>query len=241
LLADNLVETRSARCDCVIKVAQRKIQSGMGPDRDAEDGEIDDPGHNTAGLSGGVQSFGSVMPESCKRRMIIRARAVVTMDGREVTIEIRSGFPSSPGAVLEISLDGEATFAVLVRAPRWAQPLSVRGVPEAALDDRGFLVVPARAWRSGDRLEIDFALASRLVQGDFGNSGLAARRWGPIVLAYDEAGAAFVPFADAGASGGKFRVWAGPVTAGEFRKIYDPSAGEEVPWYINDHGFLLWV
>jgi hypothetical protein len=134
----------------------------------------------------------------------------------------------------------------------------VRGVPEAAMDARGFLVVPARAWRRGDRLQIDFALSSRPVRGDFGNSGLAALLWGPIVLAYDEArnhsgppaawvwladdaraslrgdgggdgaslsftapiltgesGSAerrtadFVSFADAGASGGTYRVWVG--------------------------------
>ncbi len=28
------------------------------------------------------------------------------------------------------------------------------------------------------------------------------------------------------------------VTAGEFTKIYDPSVGEETPWYINDHCFV---
>jgi hypothetical protein len=28
------------------------------------------------------------------------------------------------------------------------------------------------------------------------------------------------------------------VTAGEFRKIYDPSIGESEPWYINDHCFV---
>ena len=28
------------------------------------------------------------------------------------------------------------------------------------------------------------------------------------------------------------------VTAGEFKKIYDPSVGEAEPWYINDHCFV---
>ena len=28
------------------------------------------------------------------------------------------------------------------------------------------------------------------------------------------------------------------VTAGEFQKIYDPSAGEAEPWYVNDHCFV---
>jgi hypothetical protein len=30
----------------------------------------------------------------------------------------------------------------------------------------------------------------------------------------------------------------GEVTAGEFKKIYDPSVGENEPWYINDHCFI---
>jgi beta-fructofuranosidase len=28
------------------------------------------------------------------------------------------------------------------------------------------------------------------------------------------------------------------VTAGEFRRIYDPSEGEAERWYINDHAFV---
>jgi arabinan endo-1,5-alpha-L-arabinosidase len=28
------------------------------------------------------------------------------------------------------------------------------------------------------------------------------------------------------------------VTAGTFDKIYDPSIGEQEPWYINDHCFI---
>lgn len=179
------------------------------------------------------------------------SRADITLDGHDITIELTSGFPLSAGATLELSLDGEATFAVLIRAPRWAQPLLVRGVPEAAPSGLGFMVVPARAWRRGDRIEIDFALGSRLVQGDFGNSGRAALQWGPIVLAYEERTAVLVPFAEAGASGGRYRVWldspesfggraeAAPlVRAGELRRIYDPSAGEAEPWYINDHCFI---
>jgi DUF1680 family protein len=186
------------------------------------------------------------------------SRATVVLGGREVTIEQTTGFPRSPGATLELSLEGEATFAILLRSPRWAQPLTVRGVPEAAIDDSGFMVVPARAWKRGDRLEIDFALTSRLSRGYFGNSGRAALLWGPIVLAYDEArnvsgpsaawvwlasgakaalrgdrdeagwslsftapiltagggsveerAAVLVPFADAGGTGGTFRVWLG--------------------------------
>lgn len=245
------------------------------------------------------------------------SRAEITLDGHDITVEQTSSFPLSAGATLELSLEGEATFSVLIRAPRWARPLRIRGVPEAALSDLGFLVVPARAFRRGDRIEIEFALGSRLVQGDFGNSGRAALQWGPFVLAYDEAHnptgpsfenvwlaggakavllgdgeatsltfaapiltdtagrieektALFVPFAEAGSSGGKFRVWVhaaqwldqaggpaspgapGPegeepggkteelpvVGMGELRRIYDPSAGEEGPWYINDHCFL---
>lgn len=247
------------------------------------------------------------------------SRAEITIEGHDVTIEQSCGFPLSSGATLEFSLDGEATFAVLIRPPRWAEPLSIRGIPEAALSDLGFLVIPARAWRSGDRIDIDFALGSRLVRGDFGNSGRAALQWGPLVLAYDEAhdpagrsfeqvrlaegakaallggtspvtftapivttrgdlveerAAVFVPFAEAGATGGRFRVWVGapepmepaggpasqagqrspgaegtekrggpagrppPVRAGELRRIYDPSAGEKEPWYVNDHCFI---
>src|SRR5213079_2684629 len=42
---------------------------------------IDDPGYSSAALPGSVQPAGRRMPESSERRMILRARIVITMDG----------------------------------------------------------------------------------------------------------------------------------------------------------------
>jgi len=29
------------------------------------------------------------------------------------------------------------------------------------------------------------------------------------------------------------------VSAGPFQRVYDPSEGEDEPWYINDHTFVV--
>lgn len=174
----------------------------------------------------------------------------------ELAIEQKSGFPRAGSAVITFTPRSEAVFGVLIRAPRWAQPVVVREAPTARYDDGGWLVVPPRSWKGGDSLHVEFALTVRRVGGDFGNAGSAAFTWGPFVLAYDTAEnpggpepaavrlidearpmllapadedgassrlrfgfevgrvgdptvgrATLVPFADAGRTGGEYRVW----------------------------------
>lgn len=176
--------------------------------------------------------------------------------GYELVIEQASGFPRAGSATITFSPPQEAVFGVLIRGPRWAQPVRVREAPAARYDDGGWLVVPPRSWKAGDSLHLEFALTARAVRGDFGNAGSAALTWGPFVLAYDKAEnpggpapaearliegtrptllappdnegtgnplrfgfelrrvgdasvvrATLVPFADAGRTGGEYRVW----------------------------------
>lgn len=172
--------------------------------------------------------------------------ARMEIGGRQVTVEQQSQFPRRGESVLTIRLDKPATFAVKIRVPSWAVPVTA----ESAAVQSGWAVLPAREWRDGDRIAINFNLAARLVVGDHGNAGRAALTWGPFVLACDQslnpglskprslgliesqplctlkpgtqlafetkvAGgmksqpmpATLVPFADAGAEGGVYRVW----------------------------------
>jgi hypothetical protein len=181
------------------------------------------------------------------------SRATVELGGATVTVEQQSEFPRRGSSVLSIKPSKPARFALQLRAPDWAGPLILRvnGRPAKAAPHAGWLALPAREWKDGDRLEVRFSLGASVLAGTHGNTGRAALRWGPFVLACDEkrnpglplpaalgfvefakppfalqpgdtlafvarvrsarrAGpiaAAFVPFADAGADGGVYRVW----------------------------------
>jgi len=128
--------------------------------------------------------------------------------------------------------------------------VTVNGKGHPCTEKQGWAVLPARIWSDGDRVAVQYKIASRIVLGQHGNTGAAVLEWGPFVMAYDAsmnpglpgansvklaaltgahvvAGssplqvtanvasrrltqatpAAFVPFADAGSSGGAYRVW----------------------------------
>ncbi len=108
--------------------------------------------------------------------------ATLTLGGQPVTVEQRSGFPYRGDAVLTLRMAGPARFAIKVRAPAWAQPLSVAGATLSA----GWVELPPRRWQDGDQLSLGYRLASRLMTGEYTHAGRAALAWGPFVLAYDQ-------------------------------------------------------
>jgi DUF1680 family protein len=110
------------------------------------------------------------------------SRVTLEIGGQQVTVEQQSQFPRRGESVLTLHLAKPATFAVKIRAPAWAAPVTVA----AASIQSGWAVLPAREWKDGDRIAIKFNLAARLVAGDYGNTGRAALMWGPFVLAYDQ-------------------------------------------------------
>ena len=180
------------------------------------------------------------------------SRAVLELDRARVTVQQQSDFPRQGQSTLTLGLSQPAAFAVRLRVPDWAAPLrlQVNGEPVAAPMQAGWAVVAAREWKDGDRIALSFSLGASVLTGQHGNAGRVALRWGPFVLAYEEArnpgipaagvglaeftkppfvlqaGAPlafdapirtrrlteprrgiFLPFADAGATGGAYRVW----------------------------------
>ncbi len=108
--------------------------------------------------------------------------ATLQLGGQRVTVEQQSQFPRRGESVLTLRLAKPATFAVKIRAPAWAAPLTMK----SATVQSGWAMLPAREWKDGDRIAIKFNLAARLVAGECGNAGRAALTWGPFVLAYDQ-------------------------------------------------------
>ncbi len=178
------------------------------------------------------------------------SQATLKLGGQKVTVNQVSRFPRFGHSKISLTA-GTAAFGIKVRVPGWALPAVIQaaGVKYKA-DSAGWIVLPSRAWKSGDEITVMFQLGPRMILGEYGNAGRAALAWGPFVLAFDQesnsglrssrmlglrdsqpdldpmsgsglrfegkvAGpkgndpqtAIFVPFADAGAGGGEYRVW----------------------------------
>lgn len=111
------------------------------------------------------------------------SRATLVLGGQSVTVEQESGFPYRGGSTLTLRMAKSAHFALKVRAAQWAQPVTLAG---ASVRD-GWVELPARTWKDGDVLPIQFRVASRVNPGEHTNAGRAALSWGPFVLAYEKA------------------------------------------------------
>jgi uncharacterized protein len=172
------------------------------------------------------------------------------LGGQTVTVLQKSGFPRSGQSTLTLHLEQPATFALRVRVPSWAKPLTLQTQDASVTSQGGWATLATRQWKDGDRIAIKFTLGPRLVNGEHGNAGRAAAAWGPFILAYDQQKNAGLPsvqnvalldsqplvtlrpdrqlmfdtkivrrsggnpiaatlttFADAGATGGVYRVW----------------------------------
>ncbi|HEY5912045.1 MAG TPA: beta-L-arabinofuranosidase domain-containing protein [Verrucomicrobiae bacterium] len=110
------------------------------------------------------------------------------LGGQPVAVAQQSEFPLKGESWLKVKSGKPARFAVRLRVPPWASPLSVKvnGTSLAVAQKDGWAVILAREWSNGDSIELLYNLGPKLVLGEHSNSGTAAMTWGPFVLAYDE-------------------------------------------------------
>jgi len=167
------------------------------------------------------------------------------LDGQPVNLEVATA-PRGGGGQITVRCAGSATFRLRVRRPAWAdgfRPTGPGDAPWAEIGD-GWWEAPARIWRGQEEVRLEFTPRAERVAGRHGNAGRAALRWGPFVLAYDDAAnpdlpagarpalppearpapageafvaqsrlggreraARFLPFAEAGAGCGGYRIW----------------------------------
>ena len=115
------------------------------------------------------------------------SRVVVTLGGQAITVRQETDFPRSGKITLQLQMDRPARFGLQLRATPWGgRPKLTGPVARDSRIEDGWLRIPARQWKNGDRIEFELRLVARLVHGAHGNAGHAAMMWGPIVLAYDQ-------------------------------------------------------
>ncbi|RYG22549.1 hypothetical protein EON82_16755 [bacterium] len=76
-------------------------------------------------------------------------------------------------------------MALSVRAPEWADGLKAQN---------GWVRYPERLWKPGETVRLRFNVRSVVVEGGASVPSSRALRWGPFVLAYDEAEGRAAPF-----------------------------------------------
>ena len=110
------------------------------------------------------------------------SRAQFNLRGHDVEIRQESRFPFAGRSALTIRVAAPARFALKIRVPAWAAPLRAGD----ATGSGGWLTLPEREWRDGDRVALDFNLSGRVIRGEYTNHARIAYAWGPFVLALDE-------------------------------------------------------
>jgi uncharacterized protein len=107
-----------------------------------------------------------------------------THNGARVSLTQRSGYPFDDAVNFGITVSRSTEFAVHLRIPEWAEGTSifVNGKPLAASPVAGEFVSIRRAWKTGDRIEMDLPLKMRLEAIDAQHPQTVALLCGPLVL-----------------------------------------------------------
>jgi DUF1680 family protein len=105
-------------------------------------------------------------------------------DGTPVKLMIDTTYPADGHIRITVESESQNEFSIKLRVPAWCQESSVTP-SDAIRGDDGYLTI-RKHWKSGDTIELNLKLESRLVIGDHLNEGKAALFYGPLVLAADE-------------------------------------------------------
>ena len=105
-------------------------------------------------------------------------------DGRIALVQ-KTTYPHTPQTEIAIEADKPALFAVYLRIPAWAGPktrVSVNGKSVPGTIEAGKFMRVHRTWKKGDRLEVEFDMATALEAVDPQHPDLVAPLHGPLAL-----------------------------------------------------------
>ncbi len=105
-----------------------------------------------------------------------------TQDGARVELTQKSGYPYEPQITLEVKTSKRTEFAVNLRIPAWAEGASVTANGKRETASAGTFARVRRMWRSGDRIELELPMRTRLEAVDRAHPETAALMHGPLVL-----------------------------------------------------------
>lgn len=105
-------------------------------------------------------------------------------DGAPFSLELATEYPLDSSLRFEVHATQSKNFALHFRIPAWADAatLLVNGKRSSVPLVPGTFASIQRAWRKGDRIELDLAMKTRLEPIDKRHSNTVALLYGPLVL-----------------------------------------------------------
>jgi DUF1680 family protein len=105
-----------------------------------------------------------------------------TQDGAQISLTQRGDYPYEPHMTFEVKTSKRVDFGVNLRIPSWAEGASVtvNGKHESAT--AGSFARVKRKWKSGDGIELELPLKTRLEAVDSAHPDTRALLSGPLVL-----------------------------------------------------------
>lgn len=105
-------------------------------------------------------------------------------DGAEVELTQQSEYPFVSMVRFDVKTSKPADFTLSFRIPAWANgaSISLNGRREKALRTPGNFAAINRQWKTGDRIELDLPMTTRIEPVDPQHPQTAALLFGPLVL-----------------------------------------------------------
>lgn len=96
--------------------------------------------------------------------LYVPSRVTWQHNGSNVTLQQETAYPAAPSSTLTITTEKGANFTLALRIPKWAGPATrvlVNGKPVSPAPQAGTFCTVRRAWRNGDRIDIEFDMKLR--------------------------------------------------------------------------------
>src|SRR5579863_575179 len=117
--------------------------------------------------------------------LYVQSRVKWNRAGSRIALVQKTNYPFTPQTQIAIESDKPAAFPVYLRIPAWAGTktrVSVNGKQVSGTIEAGRFARVERTWKKGDRIEIEFDMATTLEQVDPQHPDLVAPLHGPLAL-----------------------------------------------------------
>jgi len=105
-----------------------------------------------------------------------------TQGQSQIALTQKNEYPYDPHVTLEVTASRHSEFAVNLRIPAWAEKASVAVNGKHVPSEPGTFARVSRKWKTGDRIELELPLVTRLEAIDPQHSDTVALLSGPLVL-----------------------------------------------------------
>ncbi len=103
-------------------------------------------------------------------------------DGAQASLTQMAAYPYDSHVQFELKVAAPREFAVNLRIPAWAEKASIRVNGKAEAAPAGAFARVNRTWKSGDRIDLELPMTTRLEAVDAQHPNVVAVMSGPLVL-----------------------------------------------------------